>query len=94
MGRRQGRRDLHQKFDALAEKVSGLAAKLDTAIKDITEIKPSVEAFEKARAQAIGTQKVGKWIWAGLTFSGLGSGGVLGWMLASWITIGPKPPMH
>lgn len=86
----QGRRDLHQKFDALAEKVTGLAAKVDKAMADITEIKPSVEAFENAKAQAIGAQKLGKWIWAALPFAG----GGIGWMLANWITITPKPPLH
>jgi outer membrane murein-binding lipoprotein Lpp len=86
----QGRRDLHFKFDALSEKVSSLSAKVDTAIADITDIKPSVEAFETAKAQAVGAQKLGKWIWAGLA----AGGGALGWMLANWITIGPKPPLH
>lgn len=86
----QGRRDLHQKFEALAEKVGAMAAKVDTAIKDITEIRPSVEAFESAKAQAIGAQKLGKWIWAALTVAG----GGIGWMIANWITITPKPPLH
>lgn len=85
-----GRRELHVKFDALAEKVSGLAAKVDTVIKDVTEIKPSVDAFEDAKSQAEGAQKLGKWIWAML---GLG-GTALGWALANWITIGAKPPLH
>ncbi len=83
----QGRRDLHQKFDALADKVTGLAGKVDAAIRDITEIKPSVAAFEDAKAQAIGAQKLGKWIWAALPFAG----GGIGWMLAHWINITPKP---
>jgi outer membrane murein-binding lipoprotein Lpp len=82
----QGRRDLHSKFDTLAEKVSGLGSKVDTAVKDINEIKPSVQAFETAKEQARGAQKLGKWIWAVLTLSG----GAIGWMLANWITIGPK----
>lgn len=86
----QGRRDLHQKFEALAEKVGAMAAKVDTAIKDITEIRPSVEAFENAKAQAIGAQKLGKWIWAALPFAG----GGIGWAIANWITIAPKPPLH
>jgi hypothetical protein len=86
----QGRRDLHAKFDGLAEKVSGLTSKVDTAIKDIIEIKPSVDAFESAKEQARGAQKLGKWIWGLLTLTG----GGIGWMLANWITIGPKPPLH
>lgn len=86
----QGRRDLHQKFDAISEKVTNLANKLDTAIKDITEIKPSVAAFEDAKEQAKGAQKLGKGIWGALLFSG----GLIGWMIANWITITPKPPIH
>lgn len=86
----QGRRDLHQKFDALRDQVSGMTAKLDTAIKDITEIKPSVEAFKSAKEQAKGAQTLGKWIWVFLTMTG----GGLGWVIANWITIGPKSPIH
>lgn len=86
----QGRRDLHQKFEALADKVSGLSAKVDTAIKDITEIKPSVQAFEDAKQQAKGAQTLGKIIWAILGFGGMG----IGWVLANWISITPKIPPH
>lgn len=90
----QGRRDLHQKFDAMATKVSELAQKVNKAIEDITEIKPSVDAFETARDQAIGAQKLGKGIWAILVFLGLGTGSGFTWILANWISIGPRPPLH
>jgi outer membrane murein-binding lipoprotein Lpp len=90
----QGRRDLHTKFDALSEKVTGLTAKVDTAIRDITLIKPSVQAFENAKEQAIGAQRLGKGIWAALLFLGGGSGAGLTWVIANWVTIGPKPPLH
>ena len=86
----QGRRDLHIKFDGLTEKVSGLANKVDTAIKDITEIKPSVQAFESAKQQAKGAQTLGKWIWGLLLFLG----GLIGWALTNWISINPKLPPH
>ncbi|MES2671640.1 MAG: DUF1515 family protein [Pseudomonadota bacterium] len=85
----QGRRDLHQKFDALAEKVQVLASKVEAAIKDITEIKPSVDAFEQAKHQAQGAQTLGKWIWGGILFVG----GGIGWVIANWVTITPKPPL-
>jgi hypothetical protein len=65
----EGRRDLHKKFDGLAGKVSELAGKLDIAVKDLGEIKPSVEAFEVAKLQAIGGLKLGKLIWMALPFS-------------------------
>ncbi len=86
----QGRRDLHQKFDTVVKDVAGLTVQVQEAVKDLVEIKPAVKAFENAREQARGAQKVGKWIWAVLTLSG----GAIGWMLANWITIGPKPPLH
>jgi hypothetical protein len=90
-GASQGRRDLHHKFDSLADRVAGIASKLDTAIKDIVDIKPAVAAFEDAKSQAIGAQKLGKGIWAALLFVGAGGGGGLVWAVANWITIGPKP---
>lgn len=82
----QGRRDLHQKVEALSEKVTGLAGKVDAAIKDITEIKPSVDAFEDAKTQAKGAQKLGRWLFGGVGFLGT----ALGYALANWITIAPK----
>lgn len=86
----QGRRDLHTKFDTLADKVSGLSSKVDAMGKDLTEIKPSVDAFKNAKEQAIGAQKLGKWIWAALPFAG----GGIGWMIANWVSITPRPPTH
>jgi hypothetical protein len=86
----QGRRDLHQKFDVVVKDVAGLTVKLDAAVKDITDIKPAVRAFENAKEQAKGAQTVGKMIWAAL----IAAGGLIGWALANWITIGPKPPLH
>lgn len=86
----QGRRDLHQKFETMRDDVHKLSARVETALKDIADLKPSVEAFENAKAQAIGAQKLGKWIWAALPFAG----GGIGWAIANWITITPKPPLH
>jgi hypothetical protein len=86
----QGRRDLHQKFEVLRNDVHSLAGQIAGALKDIADIKPSVHAFENAKEQAIGAQKLGKIIWGALFFMG---GGV-GWMIANWITITPKPPLH
>jgi uncharacterized protein YoxC len=86
----QGRRDLHQKFDVVARDVTGLTVKLDGAIKEIAEIKPSVRAFENAKERAKGAQTVGKIIWATL----LAAGALIGWVLANWISIGPKLPPH
>ncbi len=90
----QGRRDLHHKFDALRSEMHALAGQVAGALKDLAEIKPSVDAFETARDQAIGAQKLGKGIWAILVFLGLGTGSGVTWILANWISIGPKPPLH
>ena len=86
----QGRRDLHHKFDALRTDVHSMGAQVAGALKDIADIKPSVEAFEDAKQQAKGAQTLGKWIWGGLVFIG----GGIGWILANWITITPKLPPH
>lgn len=90
----QGRRDLYVKFEALRADVHGLAGQIAGALKDIADIKPSVDAFDNAKQQAIGAQRLGKWIWAGLGGTGLLGGGGIGWALANWISIGPKPPLH
>lgn len=84
----QGRRDLHQKFDNLRDDVHEIGSQVSGALKDIAEIKPSVQAFENAKQQAKGAQTLGKIIWAILGFGGVG----LGWVLANWISISPKLP--
>ena len=86
----QGRRDLHQKFDAIRIEVATLSANVTGAVADISELKPAVDAFKDARQQAVGAQKLGRWIWAAL----FASGGIVSWAIANWITIGPKPPLH
>src|SRR4051812_43413979 len=86
----QGRRDLHQKVETMRDDVQKLGARVEVALKDIADIKPSVEAFENAKLQVRGAQTLGKFIWGGLAFAG----GGIGWMLANWITVTPKPPLH
>lgn len=86
----QGRRDLHHKFDAMRDELHQLGTKVAGALDDIAELKPSVKAFENAKAQAQGAQTLGKWIWGAIGLAGTG----LGWALANWISITPKPPLH
>lgn len=86
----QGRRDLHHKFDTLQVDVHNLGSQVAAALTDITEIKPSVKAFENAREQAKGAQKLGKFVWGAL----FGGGALIGWVIANWVTIMPKPPLH
>ena len=64
---------------------------MDAAVKDIGEIKPSVEAFENAKQQAVGGLKLGKAVWLALPFGG---GGLIAWLLAHFLGGGPKPPIQ
>lgn len=59
-----GRRSLHDKFDALSKDVVRLTAEVENVSKDINTIKPAVEAFKSARDQQIGAQRLGKMLWA------------------------------
>lgn len=83
----QGRRDLRQRFEALSGKVGELGGKVDRALTELGEIKPSVEAFENAKQQAVGGLKLGKLLWMGLPFGG---GGLITWFLTHWAN-GPRP---
>lgn len=83
----QGRRDLHQKMDALRTDVQKLDVEVKTAIADIALMKPTVEAVENAKLQAQGavtavrwTSRAGYWMAVGLT---LGAA----WVLAHWLEI-------
>jgi hypothetical protein len=69
---------------------AGLAGKVDKALGDLAEMKPSVEAFENAKLQAIGGLKLGKLIWVALPFGG---GGLAAWLMTHWMA-GPKPPIQ
>lgn len=88
-----GRRDLHQKMEALRQEVTKLTADVTAAAKDITDIKPDVQDFRNAKQQAKGMEKVGKWLFGGIGVFGTMIGGALGWAVSNYITIGPKPPL-
>lgn len=90
----QGRRDLHQKLEAVKAEVSGLRVEIATAAKDITEIKPDVQEFRNAKQQAKGAEKLGRRLFAAIATLGTLFGGALGWAVSNYITIGPKPPLH
>ncbi len=83
----QGRRDLHQKIDALRSDVQRLDGEVKAAIADIALMRPTVEAVESAKLQAQGavtavrwTSRAGYWI---ATLMTLGAG----WVLANWLNI-------
>lgn len=82
-----GRRDLHQKIDALRADVEKLDKEVRAAISDIALMKPTVEAVEAAKLQAQGavtavrwTSRAGYWLAVALT---LGAG----WVVTHWLDI-------
>lgn len=90
----QGRRELHQKVDALrsdmSAKVDGLrgdmvtmGGQVATAIKDIAEMKPVVQAVETVKVQATGVRNVSKWIW----WIAVPLSGGVGWILTNLLDI-------
>lgn len=92
-----GRRDLHQKVDQLRSDVSAkvdgmrtdmtaMGAQLATAIKDIAEMKPVVEAVETVKVQATGVRNFTRWLWG--VWAAVG-GGVM-WVVSSFVEIHPK----
>ncbi|MBR1170551.1 DUF1515 family protein [Bradyrhizobium liaoningense] len=82
-----GRRDLHQKIDALRSDMQTLEGQVRAAISDIALMKPTVEAVEAAKLQAEGavtavrwTSRAGYWLAVAVT---LGAG----WVLSNWLNI-------
>lgn len=80
----QGRRDLHQKIDAMRTEMQELDGLLKEAIKDIAEMKPTVEAVENAKQQAVGAGKASVWLWRLAMFA---SGGAA-WVIANYLKVG------
>ncbi|WP_166295070.1 DUF1515 family protein [Bradyrhizobium sp. 2S1] len=67
----EGRKDLHQKVEALRAEVTTMGAQISTATKDIAEMKPTVQAVQNVRVQADGVRNVSRWIyWAAVALSG------------------------
>lgn len=85
-----GRREVYQKLEAVKERVTSLDTRVGTLSKEVSDIAPSVQAFEDARQQAVGAQKLGKIIWAILFSAGGAIGGAATWALANWVNITPK----
>ncbi|MBR0871215.1 DUF1515 domain-containing protein [Bradyrhizobium tropiciagri] len=89
-----GRRELHQKVEALRSEVSAkvdgmrgeltvMGGQLSTAIKEIAEMKPTVDAVENVQVQATGVRNAGRWLyWIAVLLSG----GV-GWIITNFVDI-------
>ncbi|WBL75586.1 DUF1515 domain-containing protein [Bradyrhizobium xenonodulans] len=89
-----GRRELHQKVDALRADVSAkvdgmrndmtlMGGQLATAIKDISEMKPVVEAVEVVKQRAVGASWVSIWLYR---IAIIASGGAA-WVVVKYLNI-------
>ncbi|WP_375776001.1 DUF1515 family protein [Bradyrhizobium sp. ma5] len=66
-----GRKDLHQKVDALRADMTTMGAKLAMATQDIADMKPIVRAVQNVRARADGVRNVSRWFyWVAVGLSG------------------------
>lgn len=79
----EGRRVLHAKFDSLKDEVTELTVKVGGVETSLAAIEPEMKTFQEARLQAIGAQKLGKWIWWVLMGIAGAAGGVIHWFLSS-----------
>lgn len=80
----EGRRVLHAKFDSLKDEVSEMATKVVGVETALASIEPEIKTFQEARLQAIGAQKLGKWIWWVLLGVAGAAGSMITWVL-SWM---------
>ena len=85
----EGRRSLHDKFDALQKDVMRLTAEMENVSKDLAEIKPAIAVFKTARARQEGAQSMGKAIWVAF----IGLAGVAGSIIVEWLHLF-WPPKH
>ncbi|MCS3447260.1 MULTISPECIES: DUF1515 family protein [Bradyrhizobium] len=82
----EGRKDLHQKVEALRADVTTMGAQISTVTKDIAEMKPTVQAVQNVRVQAAGVRNVSRWLyWAAVGLTG----GVV-WVVNNFVDIHVK----
>ncbi|MBR0831530.1 DUF1515 family protein [Bradyrhizobium manausense] len=79
----QGRCDLHQKIDAMRTEMQKLDALVKSAVKDIAQMKPTVDAVENAKQQAVGARILARLLWGGAICI---SGGAV-WVVANHVKI-------
>ncbi|MET3991690.1 hypothetical protein ABID65_003330 [Bradyrhizobium sp. S3.9.2] len=79
-----GRRDLHQKLDALVNDLRTLEGSVKAAISDIAFMKPIVDGVIEARQQVRGAVKAGRWIY--WVASGGGGAAVL-WVASHFFSV-------
>ncbi|UGY03126.1 DUF1515 family protein [Bradyrhizobium quebecense] len=82
----EGRKDLHQKVEALRAEVTTMGAQISTATKEIADMKPTVQAVQNVRVQADGVRNVSRWLyWVAVGLSG----GVV-WVVTNFVDIHVK----
>src|ERR1700761_8775180 len=79
----EGRRALHDKFDALSKDVIRLTGEVANVSEDLATIKPAIDAFKTARDRQDGAQRMGKLIWAAF----IGIAGVIGGVIVEFLHI-------
>jgi hypothetical protein len=72
-----GRRALHDKFEALSKDVIRLTAEVENVSKELGVIKPSIDSFKTARDRQDGAQRMGKLIWVAFVGLAGAAGGVI-----------------
>lgn len=78
-----GRAVLHAKIDDLRGDFHSWRGKLETAIVDIAEMKPTVDEIRAARERAIGALMVSRVLYA----AGIVMTGGITWILSNWIKV-------
>lgn len=82
-----GRKDLHQKVDALRAEMTTMGttmgAQLATAMKDIADMKPTVQAVRTVQVQATGVRNASRWLY----WAAVGLSGGIGWIVTNFVDI-------
>lgn len=79
----EGRKDLHQKVDALRAEMTTMGAQVATATKDIADMKPTVQAVQTVQVQATGVRNVSRWLY----WVALGLSGGVGWIITNFVDV-------
>ncbi|UGA47082.1 DUF1515 domain-containing protein [Bradyrhizobium quebecense] len=79
----EGRKDLHQKVEALRADVTTMGAQISTATKDIAEMKPTVQAVQTVQVQATGVRNASRWLY----WVAVGLSGGVGWVITNFVDI-------
>ncbi|UGA46747.1 DUF1515 family protein [Bradyrhizobium quebecense] len=79
----EGRKDLHRKVDDLRAEMTAMGAQVTTATKDISDMKPTVQAVQNVQVQATGVRNASRWLY----WAAVGLSGGVGWIITNFIDI-------